>query len=383
MKHLRQLIPLILFSFMVAGAASLSGNTGAKIPFDLARKVALDLPRNQPANNLQAIVSMSAHYINVGQADSILLEFKKSAILIDAGGEATGDTNPTRDRDHLIDYLNKFFARRPDLSRTLLAVIISHPHLDHTKNLMPVLRAFKVKNLIDGGNLRGSGFPQLRQARKFAKINGIRYRKVTDKQIEDLGTSGMALFATILAASDVDLRLLDASRDCENGNNDSLIVRVKYKEASYLFTGDAETESDPDCEAEVPMLVDFYAGTNLVNVDVYKVGHHGSKNGTDEELMQAMSPKISVLSAGHHSQQTPGKFHAFQFGHPRENIVALLEQFTSKDRDPVSVYTMPRVKKVNLDRRVEKAIYCTCWDGDVVVTANESGSDFSVTTMGR
>jgi beta-lactamase superfamily II metal-dependent hydrolase len=110
---------------------------------------------------------------------------------------------------------------------------------------------------------------------------------------------------TIVAG--IDFRLLDASRGCENGNNDSLIVRVKYKEASYLFDRDAETESDPVCEAEVPMLVDFYEGTGLVNVDVYKVGHHGSANGTDEEFMQAMSPQISVISAGIHTQHGPGK----------------------------------------------------------------------------
>jgi beta-lactamase superfamily II metal-dependent hydrolase len=55
---------------------------------------------------------MSAHYIHVGQAESILLEFKTAAILIDAGGEETGDD---RDRDHLVAYLNAFFTRRTDL----------------------------------------------------------------------------------------------------------------------------------------------------------------------------------------------------------------------------------------------------------------------------
>ncbi len=70
------------------------------------------------------------HYINVGQADSILLEFRTAAILIDAGGETVASPNQHRDRDHLIDYLNRFFANRaapnsslPDLNRTLLAVI--------------------------------------------------------------------------------------------------------------------------------------------------------------------------------------------------------------------------------------------------------------------
>jgi len=117
-----------------------------------------------------------AHYINVGQADSILLEFRTAAILIDAGGEATGDD---RDRDHLVSYLNKFFSDRaasaslPNLNRTLLAVIISHPHIDHTRNVMAVMQEFKVKNLIDGGNTRGSGINPLRDARAFMIANNI------------------------------------------------------------------------------------------------------------------------------------------------------------------------------------------------------------------
>ena len=75
----------------------------------------------------------------------------------------------------------QFFNRRTDLHRTLGAVIISHPHLDHTKNLMPVMQTFTVKNLIDGGNMRGSGFPQLKAARLFAASHHIRYRAITDK----------------------------------------------------------------------------------------------------------------------------------------------------------------------------------------------------------
>src|SRR5690242_21325638 len=109
-----------------------------------------------------ARAQMSAHYINVGQADSILLEFKTAAVLIDAGGEATGDD---RDKNHLVAYLNQFFTRRADLNKTLLAVIISHPHIDHTKNLGAVIQNFRVQALLDGGNQSGSGIGPLRAAR--------------------------------------------------------------------------------------------------------------------------------------------------------------------------------------------------------------------------
>jgi competence protein ComEC len=329
-----------------------------------------------------ATAQVRVHYINVGQADSILLEFKTAAILIDAGGEATGDN---RDRDHLVNYLNEFFTDRasstlPDLHRTLLAVIISHPHIDHTKNVMAVLQGFTVKNFIDGGNTSGSGVAQLKKARTFAAANNIRYRAIQDGTI---GQNGMKLFPELMSSSEVDLRMLAGARGCENGNNESLVVLLKYKQASYIFTGDAETENDAECEGEVPVLVDFYKGNHLLDVDVYKVGHHGSLNGTDEVFLEAISPKISVISAGIHTQHEPGPFHAFQFGHPREAIVSLLEQFTSSKRDPVKVYSMNAVRKVHLNRPLKQAVYCTCWDGDIVVSTNAAGTAYDVKTTGR
>lgn len=322
---------------------------------------------------------MSAHYINVGQADSILLEFKTGAILIDAGGEATSDN---RDKDHLIAFLNQFFDRRTDLHRTLTAVIISHPHIDHTKNLVAVMQTFRVQKLIDGGNTRGSGIAPLKTARTMA---GSHYRAIKDSEIDALpGKTGMKLFPSLQTSSDADVRLLMASRGCDNANNDSLIVLVRYKSASYLFDGDAETEDDGSCLGEVPELISFYDGTDLLNVDVYKVGHHGSTNATDKDFLNAMTPKIAVISAGIHTQHDPGPFHAFQFGHPRENVVALLEDSLSMNRDPArDFYTMLKVRTVNEPRRIQKALYCTCWDGDVVVKTDASGSTLNVETSGR
>jgi len=101
---------------------------------------------------------MKAHFINVGQAESILLEFRRHAVLIDAGGEDTGDT---RDRDHLLDYLDRFFARRTDLRDTLHSVVVSHPHIDHTRHLMDVLENYTVRNLsalTPSASSRSSGY---------------------------------------------------------------------------------------------------------------------------------------------------------------------------------------------------------------------------------
>lgn len=327
-----------------------------------------------------AQAQMSAHFINVGQAESILLEFKTAAILIDAGGEVTGDD---RDRDHLLAYLNTFFARRTDLRDSagrgiIYSVIVSHPHIDHTRHLMAVINNFKVKNFVGGGGTTGSGISQYNQARQFARDNNIVYNRILDSRIGEDGYT-TSLLGALSGPSGVDVRFLSGYRTaCENENNESVIMRVKYGEATFLFTGDAESE-DQDCQPQISLLLDWYRDT-LLDVDVYKVGHHGSRNGTTREYMLAMSPEISVISAGHHSTRSPGIFHGFQFGHPRENIVALLEELTSGTRQAKDVFTMDAVQTVREPRTIEKAVYCTCWDGDVVISTNEDGTSLQVNT---
>src|SRR5689334_9713182 len=76
-----------------------------------------------------AHAELRVHVIDVGQGASALVELDHAAILIDAGGE---DTGSDRDAKSIRDTLTAFFARRADLHNTLEAVIISHPHVDHT-----------------------------------------------------------------------------------------------------------------------------------------------------------------------------------------------------------------------------------------------------------
>src|SRR5207247_7826197 len=127
---------------------------------------------------------VTAHYINVGQAASSLIEFKSGAILIDAGGEETDDNVYG---DHLVAYLNKFFERRSDLHKTLDGIIISHPHIDHTKYLMNVFDSFTVRALVDNGGDSGSGISQLKKARKFVQEHDLEYIAVNDASIRRSG----------------------------------------------------------------------------------------------------------------------------------------------------------------------------------------------------
>jgi len=324
---------------------------------------------------------MKIHVIDVGQADSILLEFKAAAVLVDAGGESTGDD---RDREHLVSQLQSFFAARPDLNKTLHAVIITHAHIDHTKLLMDVLQNFKVKYLYDGGDVTGSGAAQLKKARTFASAHGIKYRAIDDDSIGDSGLTppGLKQLAT---SSAVDMRFLTGSRNCENQNNNSLVVRVQYKDTKAIMTGDAEVEGDGGCdEGQVTHLLERYHDSDLLTADIYKVGHHGSFNGTDEDLVKALSPKIAVISAGRKETKHPGKFHGFFFGHPREDVVTLLDSEITRTRSPaITGYTYIKGGEIKDNREIDKAIYCTCWDHDITIAVNPAADQIEVSVASQ
>ena len=323
---------------------------------------------------LPLFAQTTARYINVGQAASALVELPQGAILIDAGGETDKEDAYG---DHLIDYLEKFFAKRTDLQETLTAVIISHPHIDHTKYLMDVLETFKVKNLIDGGDDAGSGIAQLKKAREFARANGIKYRSVSDTSVRARG-----LELRLFGQNGPIVTLLSGSRDCENGNNNSLGVRIKSSETTLLFTGDAEVEGDQACDTgQLEHLRERFAGKSLLKADIYLVAHHGSSNGTSADFLAEVKPSITVISAGIPQHQTPGPFHAFQFGHPRQDAVTTVMNATTGMRTAKAVTVLPKVK-TTAAITMTNAVYCTCWDGDVEIAYARNATRPTVTTTG-
>lgn len=90
------------------------------------------------APTVNAADSMVMHFIDVGQGAATLLEFPCGAMLIDTGGEnnALFDSEPK-----LLAYLNDFFQRRSDLNKTLDALVITHPHIDHTRSRAHIFAA--------------------------------------------------------------------------------------------------------------------------------------------------------------------------------------------------------------------------------------------------
>src|SRR5688572_10419261 len=116
---------------------------------------------------------MTAHFIDVGQADATLLEFPCGAILIDAGAQGA------QQEQNLVNYLHSFFGRRTDLNNTLDLVIITHAHLDHNLALDNVASGFTIKRYIDNGLKVGSGKKNQNWLRNNSENMSITYASYT------------------------------------------------------------------------------------------------------------------------------------------------------------------------------------------------------------
>lgn len=322
------------------------------------------------------------HVINVGQAESILIEMPKHALLIDAAGEDTErDTGKAAAKDFywrkLREYLDAFFARNPHLDNTLYALIVSHPHKDHTKYLEFILNRYTVQHFIEGGHSHKSGYSgigDLVAARQIVNQKGIVHIRVKYNAVDSQELSSWA--SDIEQRSGARVRFLSGRRGCNDANNDSLVMRIEYGQKSLLLTGDSEVNDQPykqpnnhGCGGQLPFLLHRYSNNLAVlDADVYKVGHHGASNGTYNEFLDAVTPEYAVISAGHFEDQSPGGYHGWQHGHPNERTIQRLEEFVSdRETQPVRVFTMRGQYDVIKNRRVAKNVYCTCWGTQAVV----------------
>jgi len=340
-------------------------------------------PGDAPGATLTTGVSgtdrIAVHYINVDQGAAALLEFPCAAIMIDAGGRGADASG------HLIAYLDAFFARRPDLNHRLAAVFITHTHVDHNSNLQAIAGRYVIGGYIHNGILDGSGRNAARWMVGYSPTGLVGFaqtatppipvREVSEADVVAAGDQGLSdgvIDPVDCPRVDPKIRVLSGRYDedpgwpdgeFENGNNQSLVIRVDYGEASFLFTGDLE-------EPAIESLVARYTAGHQLDVDVYEVGHHGSHNGTTASLLAAMSPEAAVISMGPMAIQK--LWTAWAYGHPRRVTVERLDHGVSGRRAAHTVMVADKVKAFT-PYALTHAVYATGWDGDVTISSGPNG----------
>ncbi len=225
---------------------------------------------------------LSVHFLDVGQADcQIVLLPTGQTMVIDAGNND--------DADLICNYLDRIGIKEIDY------LIGTHPHEDHIGSLDAVIKNFDVKQVY---------MPD-------AEADSQTYRDVI-KAIEDAGLSITYTKSNMLIYSDDTLSIQTVAPvyDYEDDlNNQSIVLRVTYKEASFLFTGDAEEKSENHITLDI-------------GADVLSVGHHGSSTSTSDSFLKRVDPMFAIISCGKNNE----------YGHPHTETI---EKLTNDD---VTIY---------------------------------------------
>lgn len=222
-------------------------------------------------------VDLAVHYIDVGQADSILIQLPNGEnMLIDAGNNADGDL--------LVDYLN-------NLGISAINYLVgTHPHEDHIGGLDNAIRAFKVDNFY---------MPKISHTTKtFQDV-------LTASEENNLEITTAKAGDNILDEGNLEISILaPVNSKYEDLNNHSAVVRLAYGDTSFLFMGDAEEESEEEI---------LSTNANLKS-DVLKVGHHGSSSSTSSEFLKAVDPSYAIICVGEDND----------YGHPHKETIERL-----------------------------------------------------------
>ncbi|MGE5633312.1 MAG: ComEC/Rec2 family competence protein [Caulobacteraceae bacterium] len=230
--------------------------------------------------NVSGDQPLKVHFIDVGQADAILVQGPDDQnILIDAGNNA--------DSDLVVDYIKKQGVKG------FKAVVGTHPHEDHIGGLDVVIRSFNVDSIY---------MPKVSSTTKtFRDV----LKAVADKNMKvTTAAKGVSIPLSGMTAEFMG----PVGTKYEELNNYSAVLKLTYGSTSFLFQGDAEALSEREMlESDI---------SSKLKADVLKLGHHGSSNATSEKYLDKVNPKYAVIMVGKGND----------YGHPHKETMALLKR---------------------------------------------------------
>ena len=215
---------------------------------------------------------LSVYFLSVGMADSIYIHQGETDILIDAGTD-----NSVADIDV---FLKRYNCKGFD------AVFVTHPDADHIGGMAELLDDYEVNKLYIY-NYSDKLLPDTYECIEFqnsVKENNIQEVYISSKENENKITIGKLCF-----------EVLSPDDEKKTINEMSLVLKMTYGEKTFLFAGDIGEKTENEIINKYPAL----------DCDVLKVAHHGSKYSSSAEFLSAVTPEISVISAGTGSMYLP------------------------------------------------------------------------------
>ena len=222
-------------------------------------------------------------FVDVGQGDSALVRFPRGATLVvDAGGLPGSSSFDVGDRV-VAPVLRNFGVRR------VRSMALTHGDADHIGGAPSLLREFKPFDVWEG--IPVPPFEPLHVLRSVAEQTGTRW---TNVQTADLMTIDEVQVA-VRHPGVADWERQDVR------NNDSIVLEITWHDTSIVLTGDIEREAE---QSMAPLF-------QPAKLRVVKVPHHGSLTSSTLEFIQALAPRVAVVSVGRSNS----------FGHPAPAVI--------------------------------------------------------------
>ena len=221
--------------------------------------------------------------IDVGQGDSILIHSRGEALLLDTGGVPTYSDN-----DGMIFHNTLKPILRSNGIRKINALVLSHGDKDHAGEAVHLVNNILVEKVI----FNCGDFNYLeKELIKELNSKHIKYYSCINRL--DIGSSKLQFLQT---------------KDFNDENDNSNVIYSELNGYKFMFMGDASSKTEKE-------IIDTY---NLEEIDVLKVGHHGSRTSSSKKFIKTINPKYSLISAGRNNK----------FNHPHKEVLDNLK--TSK-----------------------------------------------------
>ena len=215
------------------------------------------------------------HFLDVGQADSTFIQLPNGQTILIDGGNSSDASSISR------------YLRSLNIT-TIDYLVVTHPHADHIGGLPAIIDEFEIVSVyMPNVSHNTQTFERL--------LNSIQNKGL----LIDAAKDGVS----ILSEPELEINIVAPVRDNYRDLNDhSAVIKLTYKNASFIFMGDAETLSEGHITADV-------------SADVLKVGHHGSRTSTSAAFLSRVDPTYAVISVG--SGNT--------YGHPTDEVLSRLD----------------------------------------------------------
>ena len=225
--------------------------------------------------NKSYIFNTTIIFLSIGQGDSSLIRIHNKNIVIDVGGSMNNNIS-----NHI---LIPFFKNQG--IKKINYLLLSHGDFDHMGEAINLVNNFKVEKVI---------------------FNCGPYNNLEKDLIKVLDKKKIKYYSCIKELNiDKNKLYFLQTKEYDNENDNSNVIYTELDGYKFMFMGDASVTTEKE-------ILDKY---DLPNIDVLKVGHHGSRTSSSKDFIDEINPRYSVISVGKNNR----------YGHPNKEVLNNLE----------------------------------------------------------